>query len=140
MRYFLIMSSFLLFCGGADAQIVRTQKQPDFFVPEAAMSHGEKLPPAKFRTRESSSETISHISADTPIRKQTARVPQTAKKEKKKKENPKELSGTPEYQKKYDIYHSDVETLKKTGNLPNRPDLNNDLGKMRTNEALIIVE
>lgn len=139
MRFFLLMSSFLLFVETADAQIIRTQKQPDFFIPAEALSQGEKLPPANFGTRHNDEKTIAHISKDKPVRKQTARIPQSSSKE-KEKEEPQQLSGTPEYQTKYDIYTKDIDVLKKTGNLPNRPDLNKDLKKMQTNEALIIVK
>lgn len=135
MKYFILMSSFLLFSFATQAQFARQEQRPEYFIPEREIVKAPSVVVEPQRSK-NSSEAITHISANTgkPQKsenpsKTTAHIsPQTDKSQ--TASNMK----VPHFQKKYDEYHKDILTLQKTRRLPANQKLKDDLSKMSGNE------
>jgi hypothetical protein len=158
MKYFLLMSSILLLPFSADAEFVRKEKRPEFFVPESAFSRQEKLP--EITTQKSTTKQVSNNNnkitscrnnrITRPVAEEPAKPQKLTKNSSiettKHDMSPtddvtqrkfKEMQKTPEYQKKYDEYFDDINKLKRTGYLPANPSLQKDLMKMDGSERAV---
>ena len=140
MKKFILMSSFLLFSFAARGEFVRTEKKPDFFIPEKEISKPSYFVKETKRFERASSDTVAHISSrngaeqanDAPVSFSPAAYKNRPKINNNKKQNAPEDEGLeiPHFQKKYDEYHEDILKMKKTGRLPTNKTLENDLKKM----------
>ena len=136
MKYFLLMSSILLFAFDADAEFVRKERKPDFFVPESAYKQDVPLAPIKYQEPK---DTDVHVAT------RKVEVPESTHEEVRKEEiaetNPQnedagqEKMTEPEYQKIYDKYHENMLKYKRTRRLPKDPELEKDLAKMNSDEV-----
>lgn len=150
MKYFLLMSSILLLPFSADAEFVRKEKRPEFFVPESAFSRQEKLPEITAQNSVAkqvgdNNNRITRPVAEKPAKPQKLTKNSSIKTTKHDTSSTddvtqrkfKEMQKTPEYQKKYDEYFDDINKLKRTGYLPANPSLQKDLMKMDGSERAV---
>ena len=111
-------------------QYQRKQPQPDFFIPDKAISKGEKLPPFKFIPPVSENqETVKKISHKSE--KNTAKSPFSAS-----ENTPDNFAETPGYKQKYDDYIKDLKVIGETGKIPENKRLDADLAKMNSEERI----
>jgi len=121
MKYFILMSSFLLFAFSAAAEFNRQEKRPDYFIPER-----EIVKTPVFFTQPMPQKTVSSgMAAHTGANKNSSTT---------NKKTPPVGMKEPRFQKIYKEYHNDVLTMKRTGFLPVNEKLRDDLKKMSGDE------
>ncbi len=148
MKYFILLSSFLLFIQPVQAEFVRKQKRPAYFIPEVEFQRKEIIPtPVKNTTQNRNINSNNHITRQNNKYqnsvKQQKEVPQKETSQ-KAEEQPKTYSNKentefsiPQYQQIYDIYHQDMLKFKKTRHLPHNQALENDLNKSSKNRFIV---
>jgi len=131
---------------------------PNFFVPEKALSHQEKLPPfnlprqkqatdaavAEEPIGETPHEAISFKSADNNTEESAEAI---------KEFNPSldvslpeepladsDDAATPKYKQEYDTYIKDLKVIEETGQAPKNPELEEDLKKLDSEDRLEVDE
>ena len=141
MKYFILMSSFLLFAFAAKAEFVRQEQRPDYFIPEKEIVKTPAFVVEPQRPNNGSAETIAHISAkDNSVKKIPQRQIMTTDQNQEigAARTQEDTRGTkmkiPHFQKKYDEYHKDILTMKNSKRLPSNPQLKEDLSKMSGEE------
>lgn len=154
IKNFLILAGFLMCAGVVWAQegrFVRKQLKPDFFMPEGELDYTEKLPPIPY-----------NYDTDTKVLKaevlEVIREADYYEDEAMDLENEGEtpiteveistigisfgngFGQTPQYKQKFDEYMKDLEYIGQTGRAPSNEGLLRDLGKMGSNERVLVDE
>lgn len=127
MKYFILMSSFLLFAFSAEAEFNRQERRPDYFIPEKEIVKTPVFFVQPMPQKKTSADTIAHIEANKNLPATSKTTPPVGMKE-------------PRFQKIYKEYHNDVLTMKKTGFLPVNERLRDDLKKMSGDERFEVID
>ncbi len=150
MKKLLALVICVLLAGAAFARAqsgayVRKQVKPNFFIPKSAEPQPEKLPMPHYQRIETNREKqdVSSPQATAPEPAQPAEsiaatIPQTETQP--SQAVVKDLSDTPEYQRKYQEYLRDLEYIAATGERPSNANLDNDLRQMNSNERIKVDE
>ncbi len=150
MKKLLALVICVLLAGAAFARAqsgayVRKQVKPNFFIPKSAEPQPEKLPMPHYQPAETASikrgASTPQATAPEPAQPADTAVkttPQT--KTQPSQAVVKELSDTPEYQRKYQEYLRDLEYIAATGERPSNANLDNDLRQMNSNERIKVDE
>jgi len=159
LALFLLISTFATFGNAlaqSDGKYERKQKNVDFFIPEKELNRREVLPKFGEKKTERGVETPSEAARSQDMRKGTDALKQELNDIAKGKDKPlppqkagnrnskywiadNNFSNSPEYQKKYDDYLSDLKTIAKTGKAPINEALDRDLMAM-SSEGRFLVE
>ena len=130
----MLICACCLYALSSQAQYVRKQLKPAFFIPEQELSYQEKLPPIPMVQPQTSLETVKKVSApsDEPSATNT---PSPSKKKSTITVNKPILDEEihPDYKEKYDDYLNDLKIIEETGKIPANKSLEQDLKKMNSN-------
>jgi len=151
MKFFILMSSFLLFAFSAVAEFNRKEKRPEYFIPEKEIAKTPVFVGEPLQRRKSSPDTVAHISAkynNVPAKKTINNAIQymdTAENKIVSGQNNKDKTPPvgmefPRFQKVYDEYHQDILVMKKRGYLPVNQKLKEDLDKMSGDERFLVTD
>ena len=149
MKYFILMSSFLLFAFSAGAEFNRQEKRPDYFIPEKEIVKTPVFVVDGPRRDKASSDTVAHISAkkNNNIANRAENMMQYTKTEvndsnkiSNNGEKPSAEMKNPRFQTVYDEYHNEILIMKKKGHLPENERLKDDLNKMSGDERFEVVD
>ena len=107
MKYFLLMSSILLFAFDANAEFFRKERKPDFFVPESAYKKNVPLAPIKYQEPKDMDVHVATRKADvSESAYEDARKEEKSDTKAQNQDADQEKMIEPEYQKIYDNYAS----------------------------------